>query len=229
MQQAFDDHKYPSQGAANPSIMDKPFWKYMICNADTNAWSARNTFSFPYDGEVLGDGSKGSAVFSFERFGQTETVLPDGRSVFIAGEHEDYYDPDFYIYNDVVVINQPWPLEERRPGDVTIYGYPKEVFPPTDFHTATYVEDVEGESWIYVIGSLGYMGSRSRSETEVYRLKVADFSIHRIETTGAAPEGGCSRHSASLQEKEGKQCIVVLWKGSEYTLDVVGKHWTKAE
>ena len=79
----------------------------------------------------------------FDRFGQSTTVLPDGREVLIAGEHEDYYDPDFFIYNDVVV---------RAPdGKVAIYGYSKEAFPPTDFHTATLLPDS-----IVLIGSLGY-------------------------------------------------------------------------
>jgi hypothetical protein len=31
------------------------------------------------------------------------TLLPDGRAIQIGGEHEDYYDPDFCIYNDVFV------------------------------------------------------------------------------------------------------------------------------
>ena len=36
--------------------------------------------------------------------GRSTVWLPDGRVVLIAGEHEDSYDPDFCIYNDVVVI-----------------------------------------------------------------------------------------------------------------------------
>ena len=41
--------------------------------------------------------------WSWQRFGRTSTPLPDGRIIHIAGEHEDYFDPDFCIYNDVVV------------------------------------------------------------------------------------------------------------------------------
>ncbi|KAK4449002.1 hypothetical protein QBC34DRAFT_300250 [Podospora aff. communis PSN243] len=41
----------------------------------------------------------------FDRFGRTTTWLEDGRIVFIGGEHEDWYDPDFCIYNDVVVVS----------------------------------------------------------------------------------------------------------------------------
>ena len=43
----------------------------------------------------------------------------------MGGEHEDFYDPDFCIYNDVVVYDGH--------GDFTIYGYPKEVFPSHGF------------------------------------------------------------------------------------------------
>jgi hypothetical protein len=41
--------------------------------------------------------------WSWQRFGRTSTPLPDGRVIHIAGEHEDSYDADFCIYNDVVV------------------------------------------------------------------------------------------------------------------------------
>ena len=80
-----------------------------------------------------------------KRFGQSLTLLPDGLAVQIGGEHEDYYDPDFCIYNDVFV--------HERDGSITIYGYPESAFPPTDFRTATLVGDS-----IYVIGSLGSRG-----------------------------------------------------------------------
>lgn len=43
-------------------------------------------------------------TWCFDRFGRSTAWLPDGRVVLIAGEHKDSYDPDFCIYNDVVVI-----------------------------------------------------------------------------------------------------------------------------
>jgi len=58
-------------------------------------------------------------AWCFERFGKSETTLPEGRVVHIAGEHEDHYDPDFYIYNDVIVIG--------RDGSIAITGYPREI------------------------------------------------------------------------------------------------------
>jgi hypothetical protein len=47
-----------------------------------------------------------------------------------GGEHEDFYDPDFCIYNDVFV--------HERDGSVAIYGYPESVFPPTDYDASDY-------------------------------------------------------------------------------------------
>jgi hypothetical protein len=118
------------------------------------------------------------------RFGQSITFLPDGRIVLIGGEHEDYYDPDFCIYNDVFVHGVD--------GSIAMFGYPEEVFPPTDFHTATLVA-----GGIYVIGSLGYVGSRTYVTTPVYRLDVESLRIERLEVGGEAP-GWIYEHRADL-------------------------------
>ena len=85
------------------------------------------------------------------------------------------------------------------PEDITIYGYPVDVFPPTDFHTSTYVFDSESDKeFILIIGGLGYHDSALRDQTDVYRLDLSDFSIHRLETSGAKPPGGTQRHTAAL-------------------------------
>ncbi|KAF2822302.1 hypothetical protein CC86DRAFT_410672 [Ophiobolus disseminans] len=66
-------------------------------------------------------------------------VLPNGTVVEIGGEHEDSCDPDFMVYNDVIVFH---PEADGKincsSGNFDIYGYPKDVFPPTDGHTATF-------------------------------------------------------------------------------------------
>mmetsp|Transcript_31216 Transcript_31216/g.28392 ORF Transcript_31216/g.28392 Transcript_31216/m.28392 type:complete len:84 (+) Transcript_31216:264-515(+) len=82
----------------------------------------------------------------------TELELEDGKKLYISGEHEDSYDPDFLIYNDVII--------QDKEGNITIYGYPKDVFPPTDFHTATRIGDD-----VYIIGNMGYMQERKFNET----------------------------------------------------------------
>jgi hypothetical protein len=91
------------------------------------------------------------------------------------------------------------PSRVIAPENITIYGYPLDVFPPTDFHTSTYVWDPRsGKEFIYIIGGLGYESSASRDRTDVYRLDLRDFSIQRLETIGARPLGGTHRHNAEL-------------------------------
>ncbi|MEZ4299617.1 MAG: ankyrin repeat domain-containing protein [Polyangiaceae bacterium] len=161
-------------GKSNPERMRVPFWEAMIrCGA--SAYQGSSHF-----GEVVR--RPGVPVWSAQRFGQSLTLLPDGRAVQIGGEHEDYYDADFCIYNDVFV--------HEKGGSLAIYGYPESVFPPTDFHTATLI----GEA-IYVIGSAGYQGTRRFGETPVYRLDLKTFRMDRVETSGEVP-GWILRHRA---------------------------------
>ncbi|BAZ40570.1 ankyrin [Calothrix sp. NIES-4101] len=89
----------------------------------------------------------------------------------------------FFIYNDVVV--------HQGDGTFTIFGYPQDIFPPTDFHTATLVE-----KYIYIIGCLGYRNERICEYTPVYRLNCHTFNIEKVETNGEKP-GWISQHQAS--------------------------------
>src|SRR5262245_5776238 len=131
--------------------------------------------------------------WSWERFGRTSTPLPDGRVVHIAGEHEDWYDPDFCIYNDVVV--------EYPDGRRELYLYPKEAFPPTDFHTATLAGDE-----IVLVGSLGYQDMRRVGETQVLKLDTRTLQIRPIATAGEGP-GWISQHAV---EWLGENTILVV-------------------
>lgn len=165
-------------GAHNPEVMNNPFWDGMI-RFGGNAYLA--------EVRILGDRdytARRGPVWCADRFGQSLTFLADGRLVQIAGEHEDGSDPDFCIYNDVFV--------HAPDGGITIYGYPETVFAPTDFHTATLVD-----SFIYVIGSLGYRGTRRFGETPVCRLNVRTFQMEPLETTGDTP-GWIYKHRAML-------------------------------
>jgi ankyrin repeat protein len=171
----YREAKHRVFGTANPEKMNFPFWKAMVA-AGASAYQARAHFE-----EVrLGD----DPVWCFDRFGKSINALPDGRIIEIAGEHEDFYDPDFCIYNDVIV--------HRGDGNFDIYGYPAAVFPPTDFHTATLVGD-----FIYIIGSVGYRGERHFGATPVYRLNIDSLAIEPVATSGDAP-GWISRHKAKL-------------------------------
>ncbi|WP_158545198.1 ankyrin repeat domain-containing protein [Bremerella cremea] len=163
-------------GSSNPETMDVPFWQEMI-RTGIPAYESKSQF---------GDLYEMTCVWCFNRFGASFTALPDGRYVQIGGEHEDYYDPDFCIYNDVVVF--------QGDGNFTIYGYPQEVFPPTDFHSATLVG-----SDIYIIGGLGYHGSRRFGTTPVYRLNCHTWHMEPVTSTGACP-GWIYKHKATLSE-----------------------------
>jgi hypothetical protein len=108
---------------ANPEQTNDTFCIAMI-RSGVNAWSAAQYFK---DGETESD----KPVWCADRFGQSLILLTDGRIVEIGGEYEDWYDPDFSIYNDVFVYDTR--------GGIQIFSYPKSAFPPTDFHTATLV------------------------------------------------------------------------------------------
>ncbi len=169
----FFKDRSPRFGTQNPEKMHSPFWEAMI-RSGINAWQAGHRFGLREIGRP--------PTWCAQRFGQSITFLPDGRIIQVAGEHEDWYDPDFCIYNDVFVHNLD--------GTIDIYSYPEAVFPPTDFHTATLI----GGS-IYLIGSLGYAGKRHYEETPVYRLDTSTFHIEHLETTGDQP-GLISSHQA---------------------------------
>lgn len=172
------------------------------------------------------DCGEGGPIWTFDRYGATRTELPDGRVVCVGGEHEDFYDEDFYIYNDVVVFTPS--------NQVEIYGYPADVFPPTDFHAATLVEDQ-----LLIIGSLGYLNARHIGETPVYRIDLSNYKISKVQTSGEAP-GWIHNHAADVgpsgtvtvrgglivRELNGKQ--VFQRNFDDYTLDINSGEWRRA-
>lgn len=206
----YHEQKEPRFGESNPERMELAFWRFMVRNWWT-AWAARRQFdracqeyseklaanplpplsvidsmSAEEQAALTADLPRykyGSAVWCFARFGQSETLLPDGSRVLIGGEHEDWYDPDFHIYNDVVVL--------RPNHEIEIYGYPRQAFRPTDFHSATLVGNA-----IYIIGCLGYWGTQPIGETPVYRLDCTTFQIEQLATSGDLP-GWIHEHRAS--------------------------------
>jgi ankyrin repeat protein len=177
-------------GTANPERMEVPFWKAMV-NCGWNAYQAGKQFDDDsYD--------RGAPTWCYDRFGMSLTALPDGRFIQIGGEHEDHYDPDFCIYNEVFIHDGK--------GGFEILGYPEEVFPPTDFHSATLVEE-----WIYIIGRLGYPEGRG-GRTPVYRLHVKSGMMETVKATGEDP-GWIYGHKAKL--KDGR---IRVWGGKAVTI-----------
>jgi hypothetical protein len=70
--------------------------------------------------------------------------------------------------------------ESDRPSRAAIEAASQTL--PTDFHTATLLDDA-----IYVIGSLGYHGTRRVGETPVFRLDLATCRMERLDVKGDAP------------------------------------------
>jgi hypothetical protein len=162
-------------GTANPERIRLAHWEYMVRSKASPYWVR--------DGLGV-DVLPSEPDWCFDRMGMSRTPMPDGRIICIAGEHEDSYDPDFCIYNEVVVLRpaagQSAPTEQD--GEVEIYGYPEAVFQPTDFHSATLI----GED-IYLVGSLGYEQQRRPGETPVFRLDTRRYSMTQIATSGPCP------------------------------------------
>lgn len=186
-------------GRANPEQVENALWEQAI-DEDWTGYALRRHLAVDLDCAIVRQNFSHSTYrdatpgpfWSWRRFGRTSTALPDGRVIHIAGEHEDSYDPDFCIYNDVMV--------QYAGGRREFFLYPKDVFPPTDFHSATLVG-----SKIVLIGSLGYSDLRRPGETQVLTLDTQDLRIERVSTAGECP-GWLSRHSA---EKIGETRILV--------------------
>lgn len=191
----FQAQKHRRFGTRNPEPVAYEFWLEMI-RTGMSAFCADERFG-PADFST-----DESPIWCFDRFGMSTTEAPGGVWVQVAGEHEDFYDPEFCIYNDVIVHDGK--------GNAQIYIYPREVFPPTDFHTATMVGDA-----IVLIGNLGYTDERRAGYTQVMRLDLNDFSIERVEASGDLP-GWISRHRARL---DGERIVVwdgEVWDGSAF-------------
>lgn len=181
----FHEWRSPRFGTENPTRMTNPVWEWLI-RTKYCAYTAAEMFDCTSSSEI-------SPTWCFDRFGQSCTTLLDGRKVYIAGEHEDYYDPDFYIYNDIVV--------ENTDGSIRVFCYPRDTFPPTDFHSATIVD-----SEIIVIGNLGYPEDRKYGKTQVLSIDTNTFSVSLRPTSGNQP-GWIHAHQATLS-KDGQSILV---------------------
>lgn len=186
----------PRSGTSNPEKCNESYWQAMIVERAV-AYAANKQFEKDTDEKDWIQRSDGP-TWCADRFGQSITWLDDGRCIEIGGEHEDFYDSNFCIYNDVIV-HEPGKLPQ-------IFLYPREVFPPTDFHSATLVGD-----WIYLIGSIGYREDRTLNVCPVYRLNIDNLHIEQVATTGKDP-GRICRHRAILRGEryievsDGKLC-----------------------
>jgi hypothetical protein len=174
----FDQWRDARRGVTAAEDLSNPYWSWLI-RSETSSWAANGHF----------DGSSsygGNPMWSNERYGQSSTLLDDGRTLLIAGEHEDHYDPDFFIYNDVIEIDCD--------GEIRILGFPTEAFPPTDFHTATMVGGK-----LVLIGNLGYPEQRIVGKSQILVMDPETWEIRQQASSGDGP-GWIHGHQAVLDE-----------------------------
>jgi hypothetical protein len=161
---------------------------------------------FMEEGLNIRDGDeriRSDSIWGHTRILQPMASLPDGRIVRIGAEHGGFFDPDFQAYNNVIVFRrEAGSAKGISVNNFEIYGYPKEVFPLTDGHTATLLPSQEG---ILILG-----GNMSTAEAEtdascvdsgntpIYLLDLGTWEILRVETTGQGP-GIIWGHKAVLQ------------------------------
>lgn len=166
------------RGTANPERVVCAHWARLVKTGES-AWALSRDAGGP-------SSFGGNALWAFDRFGMATVELPDGRVLHVAGEHEDWYDPDFWIYNDVVI--------EHPDGSVTFWLYPVDVFPPTDFHSATLVGDM-----LVLVGSLGYPSDRRAGVTPIVVLDTIRGEARQVEGSGEGP-GWIHEHTATLTD-----------------------------
>ena len=206
----------PRDVQSGPEPLDNQTWHWLV-RTRLSAYTGNDRFEGPSSYEA-------GPMWCFDRFGMSQTTLPDGRVVYVGGEHEDHYDPDFYIYNDVIVIDPD--------GTIHIRGYSRAQFAATDFHSATLV----GNS-ILIIGCLGYPADRIAGVTPVYRLSLDTWCIERVATDGQSP-GWLHRHTAELSE-DGHSVVITggtCWVGTNrsmfenidsWSLNISSGHWSR--
>ena len=92
-------------------------------------------------------------------------------------DYNDYYNPDFKIYNDVCI---------KADGlkKIELWSYPEEQFPPVYNHDTVYDKNM---NLVYITGGLG-LGERQRKNiTEIYQLNLETKDIEHVDTLGESP------------------------------------------
>ena len=91
-------------------------------------------------------------------------------------ETQDYYFPEFKIYNDVYI--------KFFDGMYELWNYPEEQFPPVYEHSTLYNEHTHQ---FYIIGGLGSGDRQCKNITEIYALDLETKDIQKIEASGESP------------------------------------------
>lgn len=95
-------------------------------------------------------------------------------------ESQDYYDPDFDIYNDVTIKYHDQDLK----FSYEIWNYPESQFPPVYAHSTVYDDRT---NQVYITGGLGTGDRQRKGVTEIYQLNLESKDIQQVETFGESP------------------------------------------
>jgi hypothetical protein len=138
--------------------------------------------------------SYSNPIWTNDRELETCTTSSDGTIVQIGGEHEDFYDPDLMVYNQVIVFHRD------VAGKLDIYGYPEAVFPKIDVHTATLVA---GLNAIVVIADMSApqvnRDIAANGGAPVYLLHLGRWKMEKRVTSGEG-SGVIWKHVAELRD-----------------------------
>ncbi|MDU8928172.1 hypothetical protein RXV86_12310 [Alisedimentitalea sp. MJ-SS2] len=81
----FNNWHLPRRGKSNPENQTNDVWSWLV---QTRAW--------PHAAhKAAGSGEKQSPGWCFDRFGQSETHLPDGTRIYIGGNTKTIMTPTF--------------------------------------------------------------------------------------------------------------------------------------
>lgn len=150
--------------------------------------------------------------WNYYRLGSSYTKLPDGRIIMIGGEYDDYYDPNFFIYNDVIVLAN---------DKITIYEYPTETFPATDFHKALLIDN-----YIWLFGSIGYNSSTKKQERiQVCRLDINTMKMELIKTIGDSPLWMCFREPHQKCYLQGSNEVIIEHTKNKWMFNITTLVW----
>lgn len=132
----------------------------------------------------------------------------------------------------------------KNPRNFEIYTYPSDIFPATDFHTATLVENLQNKSsFIYIIGGSGYVDSEHRKQTLTHRLCLETMKMEVVDTKGVQVPPLCNNlyDVQAILSTKGDPKITITAKTNierakpkeifkshkcEYTLDLNASIWT---
>ena len=175
-------------GKTNGEVIKNPFYTDMVHSA-----ASATTARFHFESWLEDCLPEGTPIWSNDRVGISLTRLANGNWVQIGGQYDDAPEYDYCVYNDVI--------EYDGRGEFTIYGYPKDVFPPTDHHSATLIND-----HLYVIGGLGDFIDDDLQQTNVYRWNIQSKQFEQVVTQGQSPQQ-LFKHTASYDPH--RQAIII--------------------